>query len=144
MELPAFEHSLHVSEPLPPDDGDHPLLALGDHDLPGLHSLLAQRHAVEVDVDPGAVARHLGERGGEAGGATVLQRLDQPSLDQLQRGLDQLLAGERVADLDGRTLRGGAFAELQGGACRPQPDRWRRGRVMQGQQRPDRLPAGSG
>src|SRR5207248_2476431 len=112
VELPAVEHSLYVSEPLRLNDGDHPLLALGDHDLPRLHSLLAQRHAVEVDVDPGAVARHLGERGGEAGGATVLKRLDQPSFDQLQRGLDQLLAGERVADLDGRTLLSGAFAEL--------------------------------
>ena len=32
-------------------DGDHPLLALGDHDLPGLHLVLAERNPVEVDVD---------------------------------------------------------------------------------------------
>ena len=47
---------------------------------------------------------HLGERGGEPGGAAVLQRLDEAALDELELGLDQLLAGERVADLDGRPL----------------------------------------
>ena len=99
VELPAREHGLDLREPLGPDDGDHPLLALGDHDLPGLHAVLAQRDAVEVDVDA-HVAGHLGERGGEPGRAAVLQRLDEPGLDELERGLDQLLAREGVADLD--------------------------------------------
>ena len=123
VELPALEHGLDLVEPLGPDDRDHPLLALGDHDLPRLHLVLAQRDAVEVDVDAGLAAGHLGERGGEPGRAAVLQRLDEPGLDELERGLDQLLAGERVADLDRRPLLGVALAELlareHGGAADP-------------------------
>src|SRR5919197_481904 len=69
VELPAVEHALRRLEHLPPDDRDHPLLALGDHDLPGLEVGLAERHAVEADVDPRPVPRHLGERGGEPPGA---------------------------------------------------------------------------
>src|SRR5207237_8692466 len=53
-----------------------------------------------------------GERGGEAGRAAVLERLDESPLDELDRGLDQLLAGERVADLDGGPLVVRALAEL--------------------------------
>ena len=52
------------------------------------------------------------ERGGEPGRAAVLQRLDEPRLDELDRDLDQLLAGERVADLHGRPLVGVVLAEL--------------------------------
>ena len=111
-----------VLEHLRADDRDHPLLALADHHLPRLHPLLAQRHAVEPEVDP-ALARHLRERGGEPGGAAVLQRLDEPRLDELDRDLDQLLAGERIADLDGRPLVGVVLAELlareHGGAADP-------------------------
>src|SRR5207302_273488 len=59
-----------------------------------------------------AVARHLRERGGEPRGATVLERLDEAALDELDGGLDELLAGERVADLHRRPLLVGAFAEL--------------------------------
>ena len=113
VQLPALEHGLAPRvEPLGPDDGDHPLLALGDHDLPRLEPVLAQRHAVEVDVDARAVARHLGERRGEPGGAAVLQRLDEPALDELERDLDQLLARERVADLHRRPLVRVVLAEL--------------------------------
>ena len=65
-----------------------------------------------MDVDAGAVARHLGERRCEPGGAAVLQRLDEPALDELERDLDQPLAGERIADLDGRALVLRALAEL--------------------------------
>ncbi len=111
VQLPALAHLGQRLQHLRPDDGDHPLLALRDHDLPRLHPLLAQRHAVEVDVEP-ALGGHLGERRGEAGGAAVLQRLDEPALGQLDRDLDQLLAGERVADLDGRPLVGVVLAEL--------------------------------
>ena len=68
-------------------------------------------HAVEVDVDA-VVGRHLGERRGEAGGAAVLQREDEAALDELDRHLDQALAGERVADLDGRALLLLPLAEL--------------------------------
>jgi hypothetical protein len=111
VQLPAVAERLHGLEHLRPDDRDHPLLALADHHLPGLHPLLAQRHAVEVQVDP-ALARHLGEGGGEAGGAAVLERLDEARLDELDRDLDQLLAHERVAHLDGRPLVGVVLAEL--------------------------------
>ena len=111
VQLPALADREDRVEHLRADDRDHPLLALADHHLPGLHPLLAQRHLVEPEVDP-AVARHLRERGGEAGGAAVLQRLDEPGLDELDRDLDQLLARERVADLDGGTLVGVVLAEL--------------------------------
>ena len=49
-------------------------------------------------------AGHLGERGGESRGTEVLERLDEALLDELEAGLDHLLAGERIADLDGRPL----------------------------------------
>ncbi len=111
VQLPAIADGEHVLEHLRADDGDHPLLALGDHHLPRLHPLLAERHLVEPEVDPG-LAGHLGEGGGEAGGAAVLQRLDEAGLDELERDLDQLLAHEGVADLDGRPLVGVVLAEL--------------------------------
>ena len=104
------------------DDRDHPLLRLGDHHLPGLHPLLAQRHAVELDIDA-VVGRHLRERRGEPGGAAVLERHDEPALDELDGDLDQPLARERVADLHGRPLVGRLLAELgtreHGGAADP-------------------------
>ena len=111
-QLPALEHLGDVREPLRRDGGDHPLLALGDHDLPRLHAGLAQRHAVQVDVDTGPVARHLGQRRRETGRAAVLERLDEAALDQLQRDLDQPVARERVADLHRGSLLRGALAEL--------------------------------
>ena len=51
-------------------------------------------------------------RGGQAGGAEVLQRDEQAALEQLQRALQQLLLLERVADLHGRALGLVALAEL--------------------------------
>src|SRR5262249_2445822 len=98
-QLPAVAHHPDRGEHLRLDDGDHPLLRLRDHDLPGLHALLAQRDTGEVDVDAHAVGGHLREGGREAGGAAVLQRLDEARLDELERDLDELLAGERIADL---------------------------------------------
>ena len=84
--------------------------------------VLAQRDAVEVDVDA-HVAGHLGERGGEPRRPAVLQRLDEPGLDELERGLDQLLARKGVADLDRRALVGVVLAEFlacqHGGAADP-------------------------
>ena len=85
-------------------DADHPLLALRDHDLDGLHVGLAERHAVEVDVEADAASRHLGEGGRKARRAEVLQRLDEAALHEREARLDQLLAREGVADLDGRAL----------------------------------------
>ena len=111
VELPAVDHRLDLGEPLGRDDRDHPLLRLRDHHLPRLHALLALRHAVEVDVDP-VVGRHLGERRGEPCRAAVLEREHEPALDELDRDLDQPLAGERVADLHRGPLLGVVLAEL--------------------------------
>ena len=115
MQLPLVEHRLGLGQPRRLDDPDHALLALGDHDLPGLEIFFAERHPVEVDVDAGAVSGHLGQRRGEACGAAVLERGDEPALDELERRLDQLLARERIADLNGRPLLLGSFTELLAG-----------------------------
>ena len=115
VELPAFADLLDGGEVLGPDDRDHPLLALGDHDLPGLEILLAERDPVEVDVDPAAAAGHLRERRGEAGSAEILERLDEAALDELEARLDQLVAGERVADLDRGPLVRVLLAKLLAG-----------------------------
>ena len=111
VELPAVEDLLHRVEHLRTHERDHALLALGDHHLPRLHSLLAQRYAVEPDVDA-ELGGHLGQRGGDPRGAAVLERLDDARGHELDRGLDQLLARERVADLHRGALLGGAFVEL--------------------------------
>jgi hypothetical protein len=103
VELPAVADLLDCGQVLGTDDRDHPLLALGDHDLPGLHLLLAERNVVELDVDA-AAARHLGERGREPRGAAVLERDDEVAVDELEARFDQLLAGEGVADLHRRPL----------------------------------------
>ena len=99
VELPSRADLLDRAQILGADDRDHPLLALGDHDLPRLQVLFAQRHAVEVNVDAAASTSHLGKRRRKARGTQVLERLDEAALDQLEARLDQLVAGERVADL---------------------------------------------
>ena len=108
---------------LRPDDRQHPLLGLGDHDLERLHARLAARDRVEIDEDPGSgpVGR-LGRRAGDPAGAEVLEALDQPALDQLETRLDEQLLGERVADLDRRPLRRLVGAERR---ARPGPTRRR-------------------
>ena len=59
----------------------------------------------DVDVEPElALGGHLGGGGGQARGAEILQRDEQPGLEQLQPALEQLLLLERVADLDRRAL----------------------------------------
>jgi hypothetical protein len=80
VELPAVERGLDLGEPLGPDDDDHPLLALGDHDLQG--SIPSSRSGTRSRwTSTPTSAGHLGERRGEPGGAAVLQRLDEPGLD---------------------------------------------------------------
>ena len=105
------------------DHAQHPLLGLGDHDLERLHVGLAQRHPGDVDVEPDlALAGHLRGRGGEPGGAEVLQRGEQVAVEQLEAALHQLLLGERVADLDGRALGVVTVAELGAGEHRGAAD----------------------
>ena len=77
-QLVAGADGLHLGEPRGLDDGGHALLRLRDHDLERLHPGLAQRHGVELDLEPDLAARgHLGERRREAGGAEILQRDDE-------------------------------------------------------------------
>jgi hypothetical protein len=84
VQLPLGADASHRVEHLRPDDRDHPLLRLRDDDLPRLHLALAERDAVEVDVDPSATAGHLRERGRETRRPAVLQRLDEAALDELE------------------------------------------------------------
>ena len=104
LELPLRTHRLHSGEHLRTHDRDHPLLRLGDHDLPRLEVRLAQRYAVEVHVDARAVPRHLREGGREPRRAAILEGLDEAALDELERGFDQLLPRERIPDLHRRPL----------------------------------------
>ena len=106
------------------DDAEHPLLRLGDHDLERLHARLAERDPADVEVEPDLALRgHLGGGRRQAGGAEVLERDEQPGVEQLERALEQLRLLERVADLDGRALRAVGVAELRarqhGGAADP-------------------------
>src|SRR5919201_340324 len=112
VELPLVEHRFDRVQPHRLDDGYHPLLTLGNHDLPRLEIVLTHRHAVEVDVDAGAVAGHLGQRRSEPGGAAVLEGGNEPGVDELERGFDQLLASKRIADLHRRPLLLGTLSEL--------------------------------
>src|SRR5665647_1722941 len=101
VEIPTLADLAHVGDLFRGDDRQHALLALADHDLPGLHVGFAQRYPIGVDVEAHvALARHLAARTGEAGGAEVVHAHHQVSVDELEAGLDELLLGERVADLD--------------------------------------------
>jgi hypothetical protein len=88
-----------------PDDREHPFLALRDEDLEGGQPRLPAGHGIEVDehAGPGPVGGLRG-RAGDAAGAEVLEPLDEPALDELERRLDEELLGERVADLNGWSL----------------------------------------
>ncbi len=63
-----------------------------------------------IPASPEAISESAEAR---PGGAAVLQRLDVAGPDELERDLDELLAGERVADLDGRALVGVVLAQLR-------------------------------
>ena len=70
----------------------------------------------DVEVEPDlALRRHLRRRGRQPGRAEVLQRDEQPAVEQLERALEQLRLLERVADLDRRALARVLFAQLGGG-----------------------------
>ena len=129
---PAFADRGDVGESLRPDDREHPLLALADHDLERLHARLAPRDRVEVDADAGAgPVGGLGRGAGDAGGAEVLQPLDEAALDELERRLDEQLLGKRVANLHGRALRRIVVGEGCGGEDRRSPDAVAAGRAAE-------------
>ena len=122
VQLPAVAERLHGREHLRPHDRDHPLLALGDHHLPGLHLLLTQRYLVEPEVDP-ALARHLGERGPTAP-QSCSDSTSPDSTSSTETSIS-FLPMEGVADLHRRPLVGVVLAELlareHGGAADPVP-----------------------
>ena len=71
---------------------------------------------VELDVHAAvAVGGELAGGAGDAGGAEVLDALDELVLVQLEAALDEHLLGERVADLHGRALGRAALVERVGG-----------------------------
>ena len=113
VDVPLLAQREHLVHARGLDDAEHPLLRLGDHDLERLEVGLAQRDLRDVDLDADlALGRHLGGRRREAGRAEVLQRDEQPLLEQLERALEQLLLLERIADLDRRALVLVGVAEL--------------------------------
>ena len=81
------------------DDGQHPLLALGGHDLPGLHARLAPGHGGHVDVHadpaPGRRLARWRRRGRHHRGPGCPPPA--AASEQLQAGLDQALLLEGVA-----------------------------------------------
>ena len=62
-----------------------------------------------------AVGGELARRARDAGGAEVLDGLDELVLVELEAALDEHLLGERVADLHGGALGGAALGERVGG-----------------------------
>ena len=82
------------------DDGQHPLLALAGHDLPGLHALLTPGHRGDVDVHADAAPTgRLTGGAGQTGAAQVLDPDHQLGVEQFQAGLDQPLLLEGITDL---------------------------------------------
>ena len=95
----------HLGPGLGRDDGQHPLLALARHHLPGLHALLAPRHGADVDVHADAAAPGRLARGaGQPGTTEVLDPHHELGVEQLQAGLDETLLLEGVAHLDAGSL----------------------------------------
>ena len=87
------------------DDGQHALLALARHDLPGLHARLAPRHGGDVDVHADAAARRgLAGGAGQPGAAEVLDPDHELRVEQLEARLDEALLLEGVAHLDAGSL----------------------------------------
>ena len=73
---------------------------------------VAQGHAVQPHVHAAlAVGRQLAGGAGDPGPAEVLDALDQPGVQDLQRALDEQLLHERVADLHAGPLGGTPLVE---------------------------------
>ncbi len=111
-DLPPLAEGQDLVEVLRRHDGQHPFLALGDHDLHRVHPWLPAQHAGDVDVHPhAALGRRLRRGAGQPAGAEVLHADGQTGVEEGQAGLDELLLLERVADLDRRALVGRRFVE---------------------------------
>ncbi len=115
LDVPLADDFEECVELLGRDDRHHALLALAHEDLLGRERGVAQQHLLEVDAHAAAAVRgELGGRARDAGGAEVLDRLDEVALVELEAALDEHLLGERVADLHRRALRGAAVGERVG------------------------------
>src|SRR4029453_69141 len=80
-----------------------PLLRLARQDLERLQAGLAERDRAQVELgaEPGPGGR-LAHRARDPGPPQALQPFGQGGFAELERGLDQELLGERVADLHAR------------------------------------------
>ena len=73
IQAPLLEDAIAVFLAAGLEHGQHALLAFGEHHLIGGHALFALGHGVHVQLDTdAALAGHLDRRGGQAGGAHVL------------------------------------------------------------------------
>ena len=79
----------------------HPLLRLGDQDLPGREPLVLERRASEVEPRPAGLLRHLAHRGGQAARAVVGDGRVEAQVAGLEQEVEHLLLGDGVADLHG-------------------------------------------
>ena len=109
-DLPLGADLLHPGQVAGGHDGQHPLLALGRHDLVVGHARLAPGHGGDVDVHAHpAPGRRLAGGAGQAGAAQILDAHHQLGVEQLEARLDQALLLVGVAHLDagplGRLLR---------------------------------------
>ena len=95
----------------------HPLLGLGDEDLPGVEARVLQRRLGEIQLAAAGEARRLAHRGGEAAGAVVGDAAVEAPVAGDEQEVGHLLLGDRVADLDRRDR--GALVQLLGGEGRP-------------------------
>jgi hypothetical protein len=104
MQIPLREDLAYALLATGLRDDKHALLRFAEHDFVGAHALLAHGHEIEIDVHADAtLGRHFAARAGDACGAHVLHADEQIFTDDLERGLEQQLLGEGIADLHGRT-----------------------------------------
>src|SRR5439155_13186403 len=73
-----------------PDREHHPLLALGNPNLPRSESFLLQRHLLEVHLRAEAAREgHLADDAGQAAAPEVLEAVEEPGLCRLDTRVDQ-------------------------------------------------------
>ena len=103
--LPAIAQLDDLGQRCRRDDGEHPLLALRGHDLPGLHPWLSARHRAHVDVHAHSPACRCLRRGTRQTCTTkVLDADDELLVEQREARLDQSLLLIGIADLGARPL----------------------------------------
>ena len=103
-DLPALADLGHPGPRRRGDDGQHPLLALAGHHLPGLHPLGPPGHGGHVDVHPDAApGRGLAGGAGEPGTTKILDPHHQ-SLRRAARGRPRSAASPQRGRLPGRSV----------------------------------------